>query len=242
MRARRGYNVAPALGAGLVATAVVGIAAAASAGLSGGYVVRATLACAALVTAVAWDARNEHPFSRFGAANYVTMVRAGFMSLRFGLIGESGSARLLWTTIAVVAFVAVLDGVDGWLARRSQLASEFGARFDMETDAALILVLSVLVWEHEKAGVWVLLCGLMRYAFVAAGWLLPWLAQPLRSTWRGKSVAVAQYIGLSVALAPLVTPPFSALVAAATLTALGWSFAVDVMWLRRLTPPLDHGR
>ena len=42
---------------------------------------------------------------------------------------------------------ALLDLVDGWVARRTGTASPFGARFDLETDAALILVLSWLVWR-----------------------------------------------------------------------------------------------
>jgi phosphatidylglycerophosphate synthase len=132
-----------------------------------------------------------------------------------------------------VAILAVLDGLDGWLARRSGQASRFGARFDMETDAGLILVLSILVWQHEKAGAWVLLCGLMRYGFVAAGWRLSWLAQPLPSTRRGKTVAVGQLLGLSVALAPIVPAPLSAIAAALALTALAWSFAIDIKWLSR---------
>ena len=233
MRERRGYNVAPVMACGLVATAAVGTAASASAGLGSRYPVDATLACLALMAVVAYAARDDHPFPRFGAANYVTMFRAMAMALVAGLIGESGSARLLWFTIGIVTLVAVLDGADGWLARRSGMESGFGARFDMETDAALILVLSVLVWRHDKAGGWVLMCGLMRYAFVGAGWLLPWLAAPLRSTRRGKTIAVVQYIGLGVALAPIIMPPFSTVVAAVTLAALAWSFAVDVMWLRR---------
>ena len=66
--------------------------------------------------------------------------------------------------------------MDGWRAGREQ-ASAFGARFDMETDAALILILSLLVWQHGKAGAGSLRCGLMRYAFVALdgccrGWRL----------------------------------------------------------------------
>jgi phosphatidylglycerophosphate synthase len=129
--------------------------------------------------------------------------------------------------------MGVLDGLDGWLARRTGMASEFGARFDMETDAALILVLSILVWQHGKAGAWVLLSGLMRYAFVAAGWLLPWLARPLQSTRRGKTVAVGQLVGLSVALAPMVPAPLSDVAAALTLTALAWSFAIDIARLAR---------
>ena len=65
--------------------------------------------------------------------------------------------------------MTLLDGVDGWLARRHRIASAFGARFDMEIDALLILALSVLAWRHEKAGAWVVASGLLRYAFVAAG-------------------------------------------------------------------------
>jgi phosphatidylglycerophosphate synthase len=240
MRERRGYNVAPAMACGLVATAAVGTAASTWAGLSGRYPIDATLAYAALMGVVACAARREHPFPRFGAANYVTMFRAMMMALVAGLIGESGSARLLWFAIGVVTFVAVLDGADGWLARRSGMESGFGARFDMETDAALILVLSLLVWRHDKAGAWVLMCGLMRYVFVGAGSLLPWLAAPLRSTRRGKTVAVVQYIGLSAALAPIITPPSSTLVAAVTLAALTWSFAVDVTWLRREADACSH--
>ena len=232
MRGAHGYNVVPEMGLGLIGTAAVGTVVSTWAGLNGSYPFQATAAYATLMAVMVGAARHQHPFPRFGAANHVTMVRAIVTALAAGLIGEPGSPHLLWSAIAVVVLGGVLDGVDGWLARRSGMASDFGARFDMETDAALILVLSVLVWEHEKAGAWVLMCGLMRYAFVAAGWLLPWLAQPLRSTWRGKSVAVAQFIGLGVALAPVITPPLSAVVAAATLAALAWSFAVDVRWLR----------
>ena len=38
---------------------------------------------------------------------------------------------------------------------------------------------------------------------------------------------------LVAALAPIVPPPVSALVAAAALAALCYSFAADVLWLRR---------
>jgi phosphatidylglycerophosphate synthase len=209
------------------------------AGLGIRYPVDATLVCMALMTLVACAVQDDHPFPHFGAANYVTMFRAVVMALVAGLIGEGASERLAWFTILIVTFVAVLDGVDGWVARRSRMESAFGARFDMETDAALILVLSVLVWRYDKAGAWVLMCGLRRYVFIAAGKVLPWLAAPLRSTRRGKTVAVVQYIGRSVALAPIITPPFSTAVAAVTLAALAWSFTVDVMWLRREANPFS---
>ncbi len=180
---------------------------------------------------------GEHPFPRLGPANYVTIVRATLVALAAGLIGEPVTPRIAGTAVTMTAAVAVLDGIDGWLARRSRMASPFGARFDMETDALVILALSVLVWRHDKAGVWVLACGLMRYAFVAAGWLLPWVAGPLAPTRRGKTVAIAQVVGLNLALLPVIPSRVSTLIAGVTLAALTWSFAVDIsrLWRQRAT-------
>ena len=176
---------------------------------------------------------THHPFPHFGAANFVTLVRVALVAGVAGLIGEPASDRIGWLAIAIVLVVLVLDGVDGWLARRSGQTSAFGARFDMETDAALILILSLLVWQHGKAGAWVIGCGLMRYAFIAFGRVLPWMAAPLRSTIRGKSVAVGQLLGLSLVLSPAVPVPFSNAIAAITLATLAWSFAIDIAWLKR---------
>jgi phosphatidylglycerophosphate synthase len=199
------------------------------------YIRRCLLFFVAAAIVVIGRVGPHHPFPRFGAANSVTLLRVALAAGVAGLIGEAPGDRIALLAVATVVVVAALDGVDGWLARRDGQASSFGARFDMETDAAFILILSALVWQHGKAGVWVLGCGLMRYLFVAAGWVLPWMAAPLRSTMRGKSAAVGQFVGLSVALLPLVKPPVSDVVAALTLALLVWSFAVDVAWLRRQT-------
>ena len=103
----------------------------------------------------------------------------------------------------------------------------------MEVDALLILVLSVLAWQLGKAGVWVLVSGLLRYVFVAAGWIWRWLQAPLPPSWRGKAVCVVQVAALILAIAPFVRWPASAATAAAGLAALSWSFLVDVMRLWR---------
>ncbi|NOT26445.1 MAG: CDP-alcohol phosphatidyltransferase family protein [Acidobacteria bacterium] len=239
-REPRGYNVIPAVLLGLGGTIAGGFAAVAGMELSWGFVWLAAFVYVALMSVVTVTAGNHHPFPRFGAANLVTTTRAAMTALVAGTMAEPHSNSLLWWTIGALVIVAISDGLDGALARRSGLSSDFGARFDMETDAALIGVLSVLVWQHEKAGIWVLMCGLMRYAFVAAGWLLPWLARPLRSTRRGKTVAVLQFVGLGVALAPVTPVWISVPLAAATLVALAWSFAIDVIWLRRRAPAVVH--
>ena len=197
------------------------------------YITRTLLFFAAAAIPIVGLVAKYHPFPRFGAANTVTMLRVALVAGVAGLVGETPSDPVAWFAAGAATIVALLDGLDGWLARRSAQQSAFGARFDMETDAALILILSALVWQHDKAGAWVVACGLMRYGFVVAGSILPWMAGPLRSTLRGKSVAVAQLVGLGLALLPVVPVPLSDIVAAITLALLVWSFAVDIAWLKR---------
>jgi len=105
----------------------------------------------------------------------------------------------------------------------------------METDALVILVASLLVWQYGKAGAWVIAGGLMRYAFVASGWILPWMRGTLTPTMRAKTITICHIVGLCVALAPIIPWPISAVAVGSTTAALGWSFAVDVrrLWLAR---------
>jgi phosphatidylglycerophosphate synthase len=113
------------------------------------------------------------------------------------------------------------------------MSSAFGARFDMEVDALLIQVLAILVWRHGKAGVWVLLSGLLRYGFVVAGWIWSWMAAPLPPRRRAKIICVAQILALIVALLPWVAPETSGWIAATALAVLSYSFFVDTRWLWR---------
>jgi phosphatidylglycerophosphate synthase len=171
---------------------------------------------------------SHHPYARFGPANHITMIRVMIVALIAGLIGEPVVPRAAMMASIATAVMTGLDGVDGWLARRSRMTSAFGARFDMETDAVLVMAMSVLIWQYGKAGGWVLLGGMMRYIFVIAGWWLRWMARPLEPTRRAKVITVCHMVGLSVGLAPFVPVPLSAGVVALTTAALTWSFAVDV--------------
>jgi phosphatidylglycerophosphate synthase len=166
----------------------------------------------------------------FGPANQVTAVRALLVALL--AMGVVGPVTLAPAVSAIVATVAVLlDGLDGWIARRTRSATTFGARFDMEVDALLILVLSATLWEEGKVGAWALAAGLMRYAFLAAGWLAPWLRQPLPESFRRKAVCVVQMVALIAALLPGVGGLAARWIVALSLLALAWSFLIDVFWL-----------
>jgi phosphatidylglycerophosphate synthase len=187
-----------------------------------------TVLCVAFVEA-------HHPFPRYGPANLVTLIRGLLVALIAGLIGEAPMPEPALFAALLAATIAFLDGLDGRLARTSGMSSSFGARFDMETDSVLVLAMSILAWQHGKAGAWVLAIGLMRYAFAAAGKALPWLAGPLTPTMRGKTVAVVQMGVLSFTLAPFVPVPLSTAAAAISLAMLVWSFAIDIgrLWRQR---------
>jgi phosphatidylglycerophosphate synthase len=169
----------------------------------------------------------------FGWANGVTLGRGALTLLLAAFVGVQGGSMIGWLLVVLAVLAVLLDGVDGRLARRRNEASAFGARFDMETDALLILVLAVLVWRLDKAGAWVLAAGLLRYLFVLGSYAWRWLERPLPPSRRRQAVCVAQIVSLIGALAPGVLPPRSSALAFAGLVLLAVSFTLDVVWLAR---------
>ena len=138
-----------------------------------GYLIKTTGLYLVIAVIALGHVAEYHPFPAFGLANQITTERAVFAVLVASLIGEPQSPAVALSAVAGSLLVLALDGVDGWLARRTRMTSRFGARYDVEVDSLLNLALAILVWRHDKAGGWVLLSGLLRYFFVVAGWLLP---------------------------------------------------------------------
>ena len=155
------------------------------------------------------------------------------MALAAALLGEQGGDALARFAFALAPSPRCSTRSTACSRARPGLASEFGARFDMETDAVLLLVLSVLAWQFDKTGPWVLASGLARYAFVAAGAAAPWLDRPLPPSFRRKLVCAIQIGVLVAVLAPVLAPPATGVLAAIGLARLCYSFAADVIWLRR---------
>jgi len=214
----------------LIVVAAVAVMLARSVPLGGTFVAKVVLTALAGGTLTASLALRYLRAERFGAANRVTLVRGGLLAVLAACIGEPASG---WLVVAGAGMGLTLDGVDGWLARRDGSASAFGARFDMETDALSLLVLTVLVWQLGKAGIWILTAGLLRYAFVALAWLVPRFDRPLPERLRRKSAFVITFVLLITAAAPIVAVPLAAALAFIALTLLTASFAIDTIYLAR---------
>lgn len=168
----------------------------------------------------------------FGPANRVTLGRATLVGAVTALVADSfESSPPVTLFVGLTAVALILDGVDGKVARATGTSTPLGARFDMEVDAFLILVLSVYV--SMSLGPWVLLIGAMRYGFVAAARALPWLNAPLPPSTARKTVAALQGVLLLLAASSLLPHVATFAVVATALGLLVWSFGRDILWLWR---------
>ena len=189
---------------------------------------------AAIALTAADRVAASHPHPRFGPANVVTLLRGAGTSALLGLAAAGGAVEGAgaWAAALGTAVLLALDGLDGWIARHTRLASAFGARFDMEVDALLMLTLCLLAVTSGLTGAWLILLGLMRYGFVALGRLAPRFARPLPPSTRRRAICGAAILLLALLLAPPLAP-LAPMLGVVALGLVSWSFALDLVWLAR---------
>ena len=201
--------------------------------LSNAYLLLAGLQYIVLVTLVLRFFQKSEAGRGLGAANLVTLTRSTLIFAVSALLLESSPFKneVYWWTITLSTVALMLDGVDGMVARHTHTNTAFGARFDMELDALLMMALSILVWQTGKVGPWVIGIGAFRYVFVFAGWLWSPLTAELPPSQRRKTVCVVESVALLVCLGPVIPTNIAVGVAAGALLLLTYSFAIDVRWL-----------
>jgi phosphatidylglycerophosphate synthase/uncharacterized membrane protein YbhN (UPF0104 family) len=104
------------------------------------------------------------PRGRFGIPNQITTARLLMTLAMLFAYGRNPG----WHLALVAGLVLLLDVADGWVARRTGQSSAFGASYDVEADALLVMSIAMLLFTRGVAGAWVLLAGLLRYLYVLA--------------------------------------------------------------------------
>lgn len=174
--------------------------------------------CFVILVARSWGSWT--PGGGFGAPNMVTSLR---LLMTLGLL--MGYGRQPNSTLAACALlVLLLDVLDGWLARRLCQSSEFGARFDVEADALLVLTLSTILFTAGIAGPWVLVAGLWRYIYVLAPVVAP---TPRGEATRSRLGRLLYVLMIGCFVGALITPAGLAV----ELAAIG-TLAVSISFLR----------
>ena len=169
---------------------------------------------------------------RFGGyANWVTLLRLSGLFILFSLSGSLSFGQI----VVFLIILLVLDGVDGFIARHFHHVSSFGAVFDMETDALFACFASVLLFEKDLTGEWILLIGFMRYIFVVIKYITGLNKMKEKRTRFGPTIAGILFIALIIpfVLKPVIYSP--CLIAASILVSLSyaWSFYLLVVEKRR---------
>jgi len=110
--------------------------------------------------------KTAWPLARLG--NGLTALR--LMLILFVAFSIDAASSVL----VFVLFLAniSLDVADGYAARNYGRATEFGAAFDLETDAFFVLVAGLYFYHAAGYGPWVLIPGLLRYGYRLAAWSL----------------------------------------------------------------------
>lgn len=183
---------------------------------------------------------EDHLFSTLGTANWITLLRAaaivalaGFLPLAvqpdLGLLSQE---RLAWASGIVYLGISIFDLLDGYVARRQGHETELGTQLDIVTDAAGLLVASLLAVALGRLPFIYLLVGLAYYPFVFGIWLRQRRAMPvvaLQSRPYARIIAGCQMGLVAMALLPIFKPAFTYLAASIFMTPLLIGFLRD--WL-----------
>jgi phosphatidylglycerophosphate synthase len=182
-----------------------------------------------------------HAMSTFGYARATFGLPNAITLLRLALVCALSAAFFLDQPLTqagpflfgIAALALCLDGLDGWLARRHGSHTAFGARFDMEVDAGLACMLSLILIADGRVGAAVLILGFSRYVFVAAALVWPWLSAPLPERLGRKVVCVIQIATLCLLLLPALPLQLANALALFAAAMLLWSFGRDIVYLAR---------
>ncbi|MFO1417573.1 MAG: CDP-alcohol phosphatidyltransferase family protein [Methylotetracoccus sp.] len=109
-----------------------------------------------------WRTRGHWtPTTRFGSANAVSMTRLALAAMIL-----SDPAPPAWFLAALAGAALLLDGLDGWLARRFRLSSRYGDLLDKEVDAFLTAALCLVLYRSTDLNASILIPAALRYLYV----------------------------------------------------------------------------
>lgn len=171
-------------------------------------------------------------------ANAITWAR---LILFLGLIPVSATTEG-WE-LSLIAWISLsLDGLDGYAARRLNQQSVYGEYFDKEADAVFVMTMSLILYDQDIAGAWVLGFGLIRYAFLAPEFYFKPIQQKDPRTPYGR--IIAGIVMAAMASAPALPPSVNFFLLPASGFLLAYSFGRSLVEMiaagNRPVPPQSN--
>lgn len=157
-------------------------------------------------------------FSR-NYANQITALRFIISSLTALAIYQIPA----YASFILFGFAILLDGLDGFIARKYQLMSEVGAIFDKTVDAYFVLLLAFILVTQYNIPIWFLAIGYLHYGYELLMHGLGWQYLTIPKNPIGKLAAAFLFISL---LSPFIFSP---------------SIALFIIYLASITVSLSFG-
>lgn len=127
-----------------------------------------------------------------GYANLLTLLRYIILIL----IVAFSDVWPLWSLGLLFTIPLMLDGLDGYIARRLNHSTKFGALFDLETDSLFITMTAMILYERNIIDAWLLPAAYMRYFFVLLISLLQLNRVQEKRTYFGPFIAFIMFVSL----------------------------------------------
>jgi len=161
------------------------------------------------------------PLGAIRAANAVTLARGWLFAAVGGFVALEPSAAIAWVPGLCYGTGALLDQVDGRLARYTGTESDLGEQLDMAVDTLGFVVAPAVAVAWGRLPVWYLLLAAARYLFKLGRGYRRWRGLPvyeLPPSSLRRNLSGLQMAFLTVALLPLVPPDILAVAAVGVLT------------------------
>jgi CDP-diacylglycerol--glycerol-3-phosphate 3-phosphatidyltransferase/cardiolipin synthase len=157
-------------------------------------------------------------------ASKITIARIGlvpvyaFLALWYGQTVKSGPPEeaLRWWALGVFITAAASDGIDGWVARRFNQISKFGAFIDPIADKALLLTgvitLTIVDWGKDGWGLplWFAAIVILRDCIILGGIKILYCNHrevKIVPHWTGKVCTITQMVAIGWVMLKVVDYP-----------------------------------
>ncbi len=171
-----------------------------------------------------WNYRPDYSnlISTLGYGTWLTIIRGALIAALAGYLFQRWPVSKFlpgdyaWTPGLLYIAVAVLDFVDGQVARAYQHETRLGAFLDINFDALGLLIASLVAVWYGQLPVAYLSVGCAYYAYRTGIWLRKTLSKPVTEPgpWRGARIIAGLQMGfVGIALLPILRPPVTTLTA-----------------------------
>jgi len=178
-------------------------------------------------------APDQPAFATLGAANRMTIMRGWLIAATGGfLFMPQGPGLAAWAPAILYSIAAILDRLDGFVARRSRQASLLGRHLDGVFDALGLLVAPLVAVAYGKVHWLYLLVSVAYYCFQLGVQWRSWCHKPLRPLLPSKlrrTLAGFQMGMVAVVLWPPFQPEVTVIASIAFMLPMLGGFLVD--WL-----------